>query len=221
MGLLSIAIWLPIAGGLLLLALGGASQRSPVPAAAAAHGAHGHDDHEEAPNAGAVRWLALLIAVLSFLVTIPLMTGFDTSTSSMQWVEKAVWIERFNVHYHLGVDGISMPLILLNSFITVLVVLAGWEVIEEKVERPVERKSEQVPSTNYQALKLGERVTVSTLNADGVVTALGESDAEVQIGTIRVRAKMSDLIRRQTADDRPQKEKPKQQPSSAVNRHYF
>ena len=135
MGLLSIAIWLPIAGGLLLLALGGASQRSPVPAAAAAHGAHGHDDHEEAPNAGAVRWLALLIAVLSFLVTIPLMTGFDTSTSSMQWVEKAVWIERFNVHYHLGVDGISMWFVPLTAFITVIVVISAWEVVKDRVNQ--------------------------------------------------------------------------------------
>jgi DNA mismatch repair protein MutS2 len=92
------------------------------------------------------------------------------------------------------------------------------EKLEEKVEAPVERKSDQSSVTSSQGLKLGEKVTVSSLNAEGVVTALGESDAEVQIGTIRVRAKMSDLIRRQTADDRPQKEKAKQQPSSTVNR---
>ncbi|HNN14754.1 MAG TPA: endonuclease MutS2, partial [Anaerolineales bacterium] len=71
------------------------------------------------------------------------------------------------------------------------------EKMEEKVEAPVERSPVQAErSTSNTALKLGEKVTVSTLNADGVVTALGESDAEVQIGTIRVRAKMSELLRR-------------------------
>ena len=70
------------------------------------------------------------------------------------------------------------------------------EKIEEKIEAPVERKSDQSPSTNYQLPKLGERVTVSTLNAEGVVTALGESDAEVQIGSLRVRARLVDLVRK-------------------------
>lgn len=70
------------------------------------------------------------------------------------------------------------------------------EKMEEKVEAPVERKSDQLSAVSNQGLKLGEKVTVSSLNAEGVVTALGESDAEVQIGTIRVRAKMSDLIRK-------------------------
>ena len=96
------------------------------------------------------------------------------------------------------------------------------EKLEEKAEAPVERRQTADGSRQSAVsgqLRLGEKVTVSSsLNAEGVVTALGESDAEVQIGTIRVRAKMSDLIRRQTADDRPQKEKPKQQPSSTVNR---
>ncbi len=68
--------------------------------------------------------------------------------------------------------------------------------IEEKVEQPVERKSNQLSVSSHQSLRLGERVTVSTLNAEGVVTALGESDAEVQIGTIRMRARLSDLVRR-------------------------
>ncbi len=89
--------------------------------------------------------------------------------------------------------------------------------MEEKVESPVERRTDQSPVSNLQSLKLGERVTVGTLNADGVVTALGESDAEVQIGTVRVRAKFSDLVRRQAVDERPQTEK-KRQPSSTVNR---
>ncbi|MBN8656447.1 MAG: endonuclease MutS2, partial [Anaerolineae bacterium] len=92
------------------------------------------------------------------------------------------------------------------------------EKLEEKVEAPVERKSDQSSVTSNQGLKLGEKVTVSSLNAEGVVTALGESDAEVQIGTIRVRAKLSDLIRRQSAEENSQKEKPKQQSSPTVNR---
>ena len=109
--LLSLAIWLPIACGLLLLALGRDEQ------------------------AGAVRWLALVAAVLSFVVTLPLITGFDTSTAAMQFVEKQVWIERFNVMYHLGVDGISMWFVPLTAFITVIVVIAAWQVIETRVNQ--------------------------------------------------------------------------------------
>ncbi len=137
MGLLSLAIWLPIAGGLLLLALGG-SARDVASYATAGHTAdhaHGHGSHTSAPNAGAVRWMALLIAVVSFLVTLPLMTGFDTSTSAMQWVEKARWIERFNVHYHLGVDGISMWFVPLTAFITIIVVVSAWQVITDRVNQ--------------------------------------------------------------------------------------
>lgn len=102
------------------------------------------------------------------------------------------------------------------------------EKIEEKAEAPVERRwtADDGPSRRdasqssivHRQLSLGERVAVSTLNAEGVVTALGESDAEVQIGTIRVRAKMSDLVRRQTADAGPSKEKSRKDSSSAVNR---
>ncbi len=106
--LLSIAIWLPIVGGLLVLATGGDR------------------------NAGLARLIALIAAVAGFLVTIPLYVGFDTTTSDMQFTELLPWIPRFNIHYQLGVDGISMLFILLNSFITPLVVLAGWKVIEEK-----------------------------------------------------------------------------------------
>ena len=105
--LLSLAIWVPIIGALPVFWLG--SERR-----------------------AAVRWLSLAVAVVGFLVTIPLWTGFDTKTAGMQFVEQMPWIPRFNVEYLLGVDGISMPFILLNSLITVLVVLAGWEVIEEK-----------------------------------------------------------------------------------------
>jgi NADH-quinone oxidoreductase subunit M len=109
MGLLSASIWLPIACGVLLLAAGS-------------------DRH-----AGAVRATALVGAIVSFLVTLPLVTGFDTTTAAMQFVELAPWIERFNVHYHLGVDGLSVWFVLLTAFITVIVVIAGWQVITERV----------------------------------------------------------------------------------------
>jgi len=105
--LLSLAIWVPIIGALPVFWLG--SERRNL-----------------------VRWLSLAVAVAGFLVTIPLYTNFDTSTAGMQFFEQVPWITRFNAQYMLGVDGISMPFVLLNSLITVLVVLAGWEVIEEK-----------------------------------------------------------------------------------------
>ncbi|MBL8319407.1 MAG: NADH-quinone oxidoreductase subunit M [Burkholderiaceae bacterium] len=109
MGLLSVAIWLPIATGLVLFAFG------------------------RDQNANVVRWVALLGAIASFVVTIPLITGFDTATAAMQFQEKLPWIERFNVFYHLGVDGISMWFVPLTAFITVVVVIAGWEVITDRV----------------------------------------------------------------------------------------
>uniref|UniRef100_UPI0004769008 proton-conducting transporter transmembrane domain-containing protein n=1 Tax=Ideonella sp. B508-1 TaxID=137716 RepID=UPI0004769008 len=111
MGLLSVAIWLPIAFGVILLALG------------------------RSENPGAARWTALVGSVLSFLVTLPLITGFDTSTAAMQFVENLSWIERFNVRYHLGVDGISVWFVLLTAFITVIVVVAAWEVIQERAHQ--------------------------------------------------------------------------------------
>jgi NADH-quinone oxidoreductase subunit M len=111
MGLLSVAIWLPVAVGTLLLAAG-------------------RDEH-----AKVVRWVALLGSIAAFLVTIPLATGFDLSTPAMQFVERLPWIDRFNVHYHLGVDGISVWFVLLTAFITIIVVIAGWEVITERVNQ--------------------------------------------------------------------------------------
>ena len=111
MGLLSLAIWMPIAFGVVLLAFGRDSQ------------------------AGAVRWLALIGAIASLLVTLFLISGFQLGTSEMQFVEKAMWFERFNVHYHLGVDGISLWLVPLTAFINVIVVIAGWEVITRKVNQ--------------------------------------------------------------------------------------
>ena len=109
MGLLTVCIWLPIAFGGMLLATGS-------------------DD-----KPGNARWLALVGAVLSFLVTVPLITGFDTSSAALQFSENLLWIERFNVRYHLGVDGISVWFVLLTAFITVVVVVAGWEVITQRV----------------------------------------------------------------------------------------
>ena len=106
---LSLSIWLPIVAGLVVLGTG--------------------DDK----NAPAARLLALVGAVAGFLVTIPLVAGFNTGTASMQFVELSPWIERFSVNYHLGVDGISVLFILLNSFVTVLVVIAGWQVIQSRV----------------------------------------------------------------------------------------
>ena len=106
--LLSLVIWVPIIGGLAVLLL-----------------ARFGSDH-------AVRWLSLFVAVLTFILSIPLFTQFDSHTSMMQFVEQTSWIPTFNIDYHVGVDGISMPLILLTSFATVLVVLSAWEVIQHK-----------------------------------------------------------------------------------------
>ncbi|CAM4077578.1 NADH-quinone oxidoreductase subunit M [Comamonas aquatilis] len=111
MGLLSLSIWVPIAFGALLLAMGREGQ------------------------ANAVRWLALIGALVGLAVTIPVVTGFDTTTAAMQFGEKALWIERFNIHYHLGVDGISMWFVPLTAFITVIVVIASWQNITERVNQ--------------------------------------------------------------------------------------
>lgn len=111
MGLLSLSIWLPIAFGVVILAFG-------------------HDD-----NSKTVRWVSLLGALASFLVTLPVYFAFDTASAALQMVENLSWIERFHVNYHLGVDGISLWFVLLTSFITVVVVIAGWEVITERVSQ--------------------------------------------------------------------------------------
>ena len=107
--LLSLAIWVPIFSGLVVL-LTGSDRNSPL-----------------------ARLLALLGAIVGLLVTLPLYTGFDTTSPAMQFVELMPWIRRFNINYHLGVDGISMLFVILNSFITIIVVIAGWKVIESKV----------------------------------------------------------------------------------------
>jgi NADH-quinone oxidoreductase subunit M len=106
---LTLSIFVPIVAGLLVLLLG-------------------RDDRP-----GLTRWLSLAGAVAGFLVTLPLYAGFNNNTASMQFVEKAPWIETFAVNYHLGIDGISLWFVLLTAFITIIVVLAGWEVITRKV----------------------------------------------------------------------------------------
>jgi NADH-quinone oxidoreductase subunit M len=107
--LLSLVIWIPIAAGLLVLAMGG-DRRAPLQ-----------------------RWIALAGAVLGLLVTIPLYTQFDIGSAGFQFEERALWIGRFNIHYHLAVDGISVLFVLLNSFITVLVVAASWTQVESRI----------------------------------------------------------------------------------------
>ena len=106
--LLSLVIWTPIIGGVLVLFF---------------------SKDEQANNA---RWISLAFSVLTFVLAIPLYTMFDTTTHQMQFVEMTPWISTFDINYHLGVDGISMPLIFLTAFTTVIVVIAGWEVIEYK-----------------------------------------------------------------------------------------
>jgi NADH-quinone oxidoreductase subunit M len=109
--LLSLAIWTPILFGALLLAAG-------------------RDEH-----ARVVRWVALTGATFALLFTIPLIAGFDMRTSAMQFGESAAWIERFNINYALGVDGISMWFVPLTAFITLIIVVAGWEAITERVNQ--------------------------------------------------------------------------------------
>ena len=107
--LLSLVIWVPILAGFFVLATG--SDR----------------------NAPLARMFALLGSVAGLLMTIPLYNGFDLTTPAMQFVELSPWVPMFNINYHLGVDGISILFLILNSFITVIVVLAGWKIIDTKV----------------------------------------------------------------------------------------
>jgi len=111
MGLLSLAIWTPVFFGVLLLVLGRSDQ------------------------AHAVRWIALIGALLGFLVTLPLYSQFDVSSGKMQFVELLPWIERFHINYQLGIDGISVWFVLLTAFITVIVVIAGWDVKSNRLNQ--------------------------------------------------------------------------------------
>jgi len=106
---LSLAIWVPIVFGVLVLMKGG---------------------EHRVPQA---RLLALIGSLVSFMITLPIVLGFKPTAHGMQFVEKSDWIPRFNVHYHLGIDGLSLWFIPLTAFITVLVVIASWEVIEKRV----------------------------------------------------------------------------------------
>ncbi|MBS0396338.1 MAG: NADH-quinone oxidoreductase subunit M, partial [Proteobacteria bacterium] len=105
--LLSVLTWLPILGGVAVMLVGDA-------------------------RASAARWLALAVALAALLLSVPLYTGFDAASAALQFVERVPWIPSLHSDYHLGVDGISMPLILLTTFSTVLVVIAGWTVIEKR-----------------------------------------------------------------------------------------
>jgi NADH-quinone oxidoreductase subunit M len=106
--ILSVLVWLPIIGGLAVLALG-----------------------ERGVALG--RWLALIVTTVTFLVSIPLYMHFDGSTAAMQFIEQLPWIEApFKATYHLGVDGIALPLVILTTFVTPLVIIGGWTVIEKK-----------------------------------------------------------------------------------------
>ncbi|MDB5815359.1 MAG: nuoM, partial [Rhodocyclales bacterium] len=106
---LSLSIWIPIFGGLLTLA-------------------SGSDRH-----ANVARVVALISALAGLAVTLPLFSQFDVGSAAMQFQEEAAWIPYMRINYSLGVDGISMPFILLNSFITLIIVVAGWEVIQKNV----------------------------------------------------------------------------------------
>lgn len=105
--LLSLLIWLPVLGGAVVVAIG--NNRSEV-----------------------AKWISLAISIVVFALSLGLWTGFDTTTAAMQFVENTPWITQFNINYHLGVDGISMPLIILTTFSTVLVIIAGWEIIQNR-----------------------------------------------------------------------------------------
>ena len=108
--LLSLVIWTPIFGGILVLFAGDS-------------------------NPAGARKIALVVSIITFLLTVPLYTQFNTSTYLMQFVERHEWIDVFNIEYYVGIDGISMPLILLTSFSTVIVVISAWEVIQYRVSQ--------------------------------------------------------------------------------------
>ena len=107
--ILSILIWLPVLGGILILSTGGDR------------------------NAQLARKIALGFSVGTFLLSLSIYADFDINTASMQFVERYRWIEALHIQYFLGVDGISMPLIILTTLLTIIVVIAGWEVITKRV----------------------------------------------------------------------------------------
>ena len=106
-GLLSLIVWLPIAAGVLVLFMGSA-------------------------RITAVRWVALIASILTFVLSLPLLSGFDSTTAAFQFTEKLPWISGFNAYYGLGVDGIALPLIILTTLMTVPVIVAAWTVVEQR-----------------------------------------------------------------------------------------
>jgi NADH-quinone oxidoreductase subunit M len=127
-GLLSVVIWLPIVGGILALVLG--------------------DEH-----ARAARWVSLLAALATLIACVPLYAGFANGTPSFQFIERAPWIPTLNAQYYLGVDGISLPLILLTAFMTVPVIIAGWSVVEKR------------PAQYYAAFLIMEGLMIGVFSA--------------------------------------------------------
>ena len=103
---LSLVIWLPIIGGLIVLTVGNEPTR--------------------------VRWMSLAFAILAFIISLPLLFLFNPDVSSMQFVEQIAWSSELGISYHLGIDGFSMPFIILTTFVTILVVIAGWEIIKDR-----------------------------------------------------------------------------------------
>jgi NADH-quinone oxidoreductase subunit M len=126
--LLSILIWLPIVAGLGIVLLG--------------------DRHIVAG-----RWLALIASLATLALTVPLWAHFDTATAALQFPEKLRWIPRFQAYYALGIDGISLPLIVLTAFMTVPVVIAGWTVIESR------------PAQYYAAFLIMEGLMIGVFSA--------------------------------------------------------
>jgi NADH-quinone oxidoreductase subunit M len=105
--ILSLLIWLPVGGGVVLLAVGDSRARL-------------------------ARWLALAVALATLLLCVPLWQGFDNATAAYQYVQRLDWIRQLHAQYYLGIDGISLPLIVLTAFTTVPVVLAGWSVVDKR-----------------------------------------------------------------------------------------
>ncbi|GMQ91762.1 MAG: NADH-quinone oxidoreductase subunit M [Gammaproteobacteria bacterium] len=108
--ILSWVIWLPIVGGILVLLVAGKDRQAPL-----------------------ARIMSLVISLLTFVASIPLYTRFENSIATMQYEQNLAWIDAFNIRYHIGIDGISLLLVILTTFTTIIVVIAGWQVIKKKV----------------------------------------------------------------------------------------
>jgi NADH-quinone oxidoreductase subunit M len=137
--ILSFLTWLPIFGGIAVLIAGDGGDAS-------------------SPRAASMRMLALAVSLLTFVLSIFLYTNFDTTTASMQFVERWPWIDALNVEYFMGVDGISAPLIILTAFLTPLVIIAGWDSIKDR------------PAQYFAAFLILEGLMIGVFSAlDGVL----------------------------------------------------